>query len=112
MEVNNIEDLKKEVDALDLKINKDYKRFLEIDSYLREKYSYEIERGRTPNYDFIIEKKVKSFVNYPQCGFEMVGRIKEHYDNKYLGKIFNSFEEEQDMYNDMYSQIIIFKYGG
>jgi hypothetical protein len=59
-------------------------------------------------YNFIIEKKIESFENFPQCGYEMVGELKEYYNNKYLGKIFSDFEEEQYMYNDLYNQITLY----
>lgn len=99
--MTELETLQKEVDELNLKVLKDYKRFLEIDLLLQEKYYYEISKGRTPNYDFIRNKRQNSFRNYPSQGYESFDSFNKHIDMYYKGKIFENFEQEQFMYDDL-----------
>lgn len=97
--VENLEHLKKEVNSLNLKDNKDYLRFNEIRNYFKKLY-----KDKTPEYDFISEKERKSFKNYPFFGFEFYESFEEHYNKYYLGVVFENFEQEQYMYNDLMLQ--------
>ena len=98
---DNLEQLKKEVQSLNLKDNKDYLRFKTIRAELQEKYKDRFKRWRVAEYDFIFEKERKSFENYPSQGFEYYPSFEEHVKRHYSTRDFQNFEQEQYMYDDL-----------
>ena len=104
---NKVEKLKIEVEKLNLEVQKDYDRFLEIKKVLYSKFKDKINKGRCAEYDFIIDKFKSSYKNFPSQGYEYFPRM-----GYYNGYTPRNFKEQQFIFDDLKVELERYKLFG
>lgn len=92
----NLKEIKKEFETLDLKVQKDFDRYIEVRKQLLTVFEDEIAIGRCEAIQIIRDIEERSFKNYPRTGYEF---FDEMYDLPIKDSEIENYNQLQWIYD-------------